>query len=194
MPEALDADTLLALLPTLLPRSTSSPLPRPADAVAALVHTIHTQLGFRLVPGPSDATAAPAGAGPSEPEQHDDDDAMSETTTAVDPAEAPAAGDNVLPASWNARGEDAYVFEYRHAQSSLAFRVRVGRMGARVTTDGMAEDGAPHSFSLPLADVVDEAAFPIPSAATGGAGSGAGAGTRAGDLSARALGFVSRDA
>lgn len=192
---ALDADALLLLLPTLLPLSTSSPLPHPTDSVAALVHTIHTQLGFRLLPSAGQAAAPEAGpshaGGPAEPETTGDneDDDMSETTTAVDPNEDTGSGvANVLPAGWNARGEDAYSFEYRHEQSSMTFRVRVGRMGNRVTVDGMAEDSAPHSFSLPVGDIVDAGSFPIPSAAT--------AATAAGDEqdAARALGFVSRDA
>lgn len=191
---ALDADALLLLLPTLLPRSTSSPLPHPTDSVAALVHTIHTQLGFRLLPSPgtaaTDAGSSSAG-GPAEPESsgNNEDDDMSETTTAVDPNEDTGSGvANVLPAGWNARGEDNYTFEYQHEQSSMTFRVRVGRMGSRITVDGMAEDSAPHSFSLPVGDIVNAGLFPIPSAAT--------AATAAGDEqdAARALGFVSRDA
>lgn len=196
---ALDAEALLLILPTLLPRSTSSPLPHPTDSVAALVHTIHTQLGFRLLAVPGQGSSQPCAAegsssgagGASEQDASGDneDDDMSETTTAVDPNEDTGSGPvNVLPAGWNARGEDSYSFEYRHEQSSMVFRVRVGRMGTRVTVDGMAEDSAPHSFSSPVSDVVDAASFPIPSAATAAAA--------AGDEqdAAKALGFVSRSA
>lgn len=170
MSDPLDPRALLALLPHLLPPSSSSPLPRPADSIAALVHAIHVALGFRREPsetvpiagqpgdtqaqsGPSSDTAttptATATAGPSGDAMDTDtdvgDDAASETTTAVDPADDPNPAAHVdvahgrLPQGWNARGEDAYVFAYAHPQSSMRFRVRVGRMGARVQIDAMAD-------------------------------------------------------
>lgn len=151
MADPLDPRALLSLLIATTPSvHGSSPLPLPTDAAAALVHAIHTALGFRLAPstptqegqaGPSgslddaDAAAAVANEG-------DDDDARSETTTAVDPDEAPSVSappENILPANWNARGEDSYMFEYRHEQSAMTFRVRVGRMGQRIQVDAAAE-------------------------------------------------------
>ncbi|KAL1413602.1 hypothetical protein Q8F55_001377 [Vanrija albida] len=171
MSNPLDPVAVLALLQLLLPPSTTSPLPRPTDAVAALAHTIHAALGFRLAGAESATEASEADqAGPSGAEA-EIDDAASETTTAVDPDEAlpeAAPPGTALPRGWNDRGEDAYSFEYRHPQSAMTFRVRVGRMGGRVQIDAMAEDGAPHTLSLVLADIVNASAFPIPSAATGG--------------------------
>ncbi len=143
MPDPLDPRVLLILLPTLFPRSNSSPLPNPTDALAALVHTIHTTLDFRLVP--SNITTAPTTAAVAEnaAAEADVDDGASETTTAVDADEDTTfAPEGQLPAGWNARGEDSYVLEYRHAQSAMTFRVRVGRMGGRVQIDAMAEVGA----------------------------------------------------
>ena len=142
MSNPLDPTALLALLPTLLPRSTSSPLPHPTDAVAALVHSIHISLDFRVTTAPTISqprftsdqhidTAASA--------QTDVDDGASDTATAVDQEEDAASVAGQLPPGWNGRGEDSYSFEYRHAQSSMVFRVRVGRMGGRVQVDAMAE-------------------------------------------------------
>lgn len=138
MSDPLAPESLLATLPTLLPPGGgSSPLPRPTDAVAALVHTIHVALGFRLQGGQG------ASANTDETEQTSEaevDDTASETTTAVDPDEG-AGGSEVLSQGWNARGEDAYTFTYRHEQSAMVFHVRVGRMGGRVQVDAMAEVG-----------------------------------------------------
>ncbi len=141
MTDPLDPRALLALVASLAPSvHGSSALPRATDAAAALVHAIHTALDFRLAPGtPTPQTQH--GDVQDEPTDGDasvDDDARSETTTAVDPDEGQAP-ENVLPANWNARGEDSYMFEYRHPQSAMTFRVRVGRMGNRIQIDGMPE-------------------------------------------------------
>ncbi|GFZ44117.1 hypothetical protein JCM24511_01838 [Saitozyma sp. JCM 24511] len=191
MSNPLDTASLLGTLPTLLPRSTTSPLPHPTDAVAALVHTIHTSLGFRLAAQPS----ASASAQPSQPLQaapepeSEADDGASETATAVDQEEdAERAPAGRLPEGWNARGEDSYAFEYRHEQSAMTFRVRVGRMGGRVQVDAMAEDGAPHTLSAVVGDVLTPPAFPIPSSATSSGSTSASA-----EAPARSLGFKSTE-
>ena len=135
MSDPLDVNNILELLPTLLPRSTSSPLPHTTDALAALVHTIHTSLAFRLIRPPNeDPTEAS-----STQEQHDFDDGASETTTAVDQDEMEGDVEGRLWTGWNHRAEDSYSFEYKHEQSSMVFRLRVGRMGGRVQIDAMAE-------------------------------------------------------
>lgn len=164
MGDPLDARALLSLVVATAPSvHGSSPLPRPTDAAAALAHAIHTALGFRLAPS-TPTQNAPSGAGPSgtagadssassgahdaesgpSTTEGDDDDARSETTTAVDPDETEAQGvvappENVLAQNWNSRGEDSYMFEYRHEQSAMTFRVRVGRMGQRIQVDATAE-------------------------------------------------------
>ena len=135
MSDPLEPQRILNRLQTLLPRSTSSPLPHPTDAIAALVHAIHTSLLFRVV--------APALVLSDEGlQQHNNsmDDGASETSTAVEP-EGQETGDveNRLWTGWNHRAEDSYGFEYKHPQSSLTFRVRVGRMGGRVQIDATAE-------------------------------------------------------
>ncbi|WVF71666.1 hypothetical protein IAT40_006474 [Kwoniella sp. CBS 6097] len=202
MSDPLSTNTLLSILPRLLPGSTTSPLPNPADAVAALVHAIHTSLGFRLIqsqPQPQPQTQTPSQEANEGRTGHDDrnawlsagadaedidvDDGASETTTAVDPeAEQDQeqeqeqeqgnntgganVAENRLREGWNARGEESYTFQCRHGQSSLSFRIRIGRMGGRVQVDAMAEDGEPRTISLVLSDLVDTATFPIPSSAT----------------------------
>jgi len=72
-------------------------------------------------------------------EQQDFDDGASETTTAVDQDEAEGDVEGRLWTGWNHRAEDSYSFEYKHEQSSMTFRLRVGRMGGRVQIDAMAE-------------------------------------------------------
>lgn len=142
MSNPLEITSLLKLLGQLLPQSTSSPLPQPTDAIAALVHAIHTSLVFRLIPGSTPSTGP---AGPGERSRQADDDAASETTTAVAQDEdGQQVPEGRLPEGWNSRGEDSYAFEYRHEQSSMTFRIRVGRMGGRVQIDAMAAV----SFSL----------------------------------------------
>ncbi|OCF42795.1 hypothetical protein I317_03397 [Kwoniella heveanensis CBS 569] len=205
MSDPLSSTTLLDLLPRLLPASarTTSPLPQPSDAVAALVHAIHVSLEFRLVRqqpqggnGESDSAVrvgTGAGAddgvgGGTDDIDIDIDDGASETTTAVDPdadidaeqgnTNADANGsrlniaENRLGEGWNSRGEESYTFQYRHGQSALSFRIRIGRMGGRVQVDAMAEDGEPRTISLVLSDLVDTALFPIPSSATASTASG----------------------
>lgn len=148
MPDPLNINALLIFLPTLLPPSTSSPLPNPTDAIAALVHTIHTNLDFRLIP--SNATPLTTDAVSPPPAEVDIDDGASETATAVNTEDDAAPVEGQLLAGWNARGEDSYVFEYRHGQSSMTFRVRVGRMGGRVQIDAMAEVGSPLLYPVPF--------------------------------------------
>lgn len=139
MSDQLDTKRILESLPTLLPRSTSSPLPHPTDAIAALVHAIHTALLFRVtIP----TSAQPEAQTPQR--DTDIDDGASETSTAVEQEGAEGgAGDvdveNRLWTGWNHRAEDSYGFEYKHPQSSMTFRVRVGRMGGRVQIDATAE-------------------------------------------------------
>jgi hypothetical protein len=153
MSNPLAPSALLTLMPTLLPRSTSSPLPHPTDAVSVLVHAIHTQLGFRL-DRPASSTSGDAAserddlhAGGEADSDVEVDDAASETTTAVDAEAEESGGDSGLGASanaarlaqgWNHRAEDSYVFKYRHEQSSMEFVIRIGRMGGRVQVDAMA--------------------------------------------------------
>jgi proteasome inhibitor subunit 1 (PI31) len=133
MANPLETATILRLLQQLLPQSSTSPLPQPSDAIAALVHTIHTALEYRLIPGST--PSAPASAGGADAR----DDTASDAATAVERGgDDEAAPEARLPEGWNTRGEDSYPFEYRHEQSSMTFRVRVGRMGSRVQIDAMA--------------------------------------------------------
>lgn len=149
MSNPLDAISLLRLLNDLLPRSSSSRLPQPTDAVAVLIHTIHTALQFRLIPGSTPSTSTHPAPAPAQTShtlvRAVEDDSMSETTAVdredEDTGEGGSGSGGVegrLEEGWNSRGEDSYVFEYRHEQSSMVFRIRVGRMGGRVQIDAMA--------------------------------------------------------
>ncbi|WVQ82432.1 hypothetical protein IAT38_004560 [Cryptococcus sp. DSM 104549] len=191
MSDPLEATRLLQLLPSLLPRGTTSPLPHPTDVIAALVHAIHTSLQFRLVsPLPTAAARIAQPATQEASAEADVDDSVSETTTAVDQeddAQSSPAQEGRLGEGWNTRGEDSYVFEYRHEQSAMTFRVRVGRMGSRVQIDAMAEDGSPHTLSTVLTELVNLSAFPVPSTATATSGPSA----SSPEAPARSIGFKS---
>ena len=142
MPDPLDFRALLELLPILLPRSTSSPLPRPTDVVAALVHAIHTSLNFRISQSTSKGsqpTGSSRASDTTSTEEREVDDGASDTDTAVDNDDDGTSVDNALNSGWNDRGEDTYSFEYKHEQSSMTFRVRVGKMGGRIQIDATAE-------------------------------------------------------
>ena len=173
MPNPIGARELLQALPSLLAR-TDWPLSQPADAAAALVHTIHIALGFRSVrpAAPVPSTSAPQESGQQQqqgdgdddddgdgarrgqgegPEQgqgqeQDFDDSQTEATyvnpdTVDDDDDDSGAGSSRqgrLADDWNAHGEGSYVLEYKHEQSSMEFRIRVGRMGGLVQVDAMA--------------------------------------------------------
>ncbi|KAL0250751.1 hypothetical protein I308_102967 [Cryptococcus tetragattii IND107] len=160
----LNTASLLSLLPTLLPQGTTSPLPQSTDAIAALVHTIHAALQFRLVsPAPQPAEdnfklEQPGYSG-------DNDDTMSEVT-AVEQEDSSQPPAGRLAEGWNSRGEDSYSFQYRHDQSAMNFRIRIGKMGNRAQIDAMAEDGEPLNLSIVISELVDSGLFPIPSSAT----------------------------
>ncbi|WWD17489.1 hypothetical protein CI109_101930 [Kwoniella shandongensis] len=197
MSNPLDTTTLLRSLPDLLPRSTTSPLPKPTDVIAALVHTIHTSLQFRLISPTSSSSDEPniTSAAVAEISEGDIDDGASETATAVDDQEqqdseqvSGGGSGGRLGEGWNSRGEDGYSFEYKHEQSALTFRVRVGRMGGRVQIDAMAEDGAPNTISVILNDLVDPSSFPIPSSATASSSSDS---STSPETPAKAVGFKS---
>lgn len=160
---------LLELLPLLIPasRTTSSTpsasgpstkLLHPTDAVAALVHAIQTALKFRLVIPPgqvADDLGDRLGVNDHTKDADGGDDTRSEADTAVEDDDEGEAGNgseastvyvtnqevvaNILPQSWNARGEDAYTFSYKHEQSGMTFMVKVGRLGGRINVTGMAE-------------------------------------------------------
>ena len=158
MSNPIGARQLLQALPALLAQ-TDWPLSQPADAAAALVHTIHIALGFRLISpaapprpsGPGDASSGGRGptstAAPNEEsgdaENGDHDDTQSEATyvntdTGDTDPEGSGHVEGRLADDWNAHGEGSYVLEYAHEQSSMRFRIRVGRMGGLVQVDAMA--------------------------------------------------------
>ncbi|WVO16367.1 hypothetical protein L204_104042 [Cryptococcus depauperatus] len=187
MVDPLNFNSLLTLLPTLLPPGTSSPLPVSTDVIAALVHTIHTALHFRLIsPAYQVNEIHPHREPDSSSSGEDVDDNMSEAT-AVEQEDGSPPSVGRLAEDWNSRGELSYSFHYKHDQSAMDFRIRVGRMGNRVQIDAMAEDGAPHTLSVILTDIVEPGAFPIPSSATSSAAE-TGDGP---DGLARAVGFKS---
>ena len=161
MPNPIGAREVHSALPHLLAQ-TDWPLSQPADAAAALVHTIHIALGFRLV---RPAAPLPHARGDEthtgDAEEHhvgveNQDDSQSEATYVNpdtdndgEPGAPPPAGR--LADDWNAHGEGSYVFEYKHEQSSMEFMIRVGRMGGRVQVDAVAgvSYDSPCSTALP---------------------------------------------
>lgn len=90
-----------SLLPT--PQPGSPDLTAPIQAAAALVHAIHTSLGFRLVDPPPAATPEGDAAASNELK-------------------------NRLPLGWSATSTK---FKYRHEQSSLEFVINLVELGGR---------------------------------------------------------------
>ena len=86
----LEADSLLSTLPNLLPPGSPLHLRSQHEAIGALLHSIHSTIGFELV-------------------------AVDEVST---PSHADADA-NVLPQEWNARAPD-FAFKYRHPESPTA--------------------------------------------------------------------------
>lgn len=125
-PNPLRADSVLAVVPHLLPNPISQ-LRAPADALALLIHGIHTAVGFRLT--------SPAAQSEG---QGKDTDTESEATAVNTEDEQPEQA-NRLGNGWNIHGEDMYAFEYKHEQSSLVFRIRIMKLGNRIQAVGAAE-------------------------------------------------------
>lgn len=145
----MDTQALVALAQFLLPTGPGPSLKHPTDLIALFIHAIQVAVNFRLDP--------PANNQQSEPQddkEGENDDTVSESDTAVgddendaSPPPFPAslgisleqALQSRLPRDWNSRGEDSYTFSYRHAQSSMGFVVKAGKIGGRVSVMGMVE-------------------------------------------------------
>lgn len=142
MTDLLDPSALLQVLQQqLLPTSSPSPLLRnPADALAAIIHTIMTRLDFRLTGLSEDDRLAPS---------------SSESPT--------SSSTNKLPPEWNAKGPDHYSFRYKHHQSSLDYLVKIVRLGNKAVIHGVALQGTKTStMEVVLSDYLSSAFWPYP--------------------------------
>lgn len=109
MTDLLDASALLGSIPRLLPESSKN-LSTPQDALALLLHSAMTALGFRLV-------------------------AIDESA----PAKEPEAGTpGLLPEGWNIKGPDVYTFKYKHEQSSFTFLLKLVKISGKMIVHGIA--------------------------------------------------------
>ncbi|BGP20141.1 hypothetical protein JCM10213_000774 [Rhodosporidiobolus nylandii] len=131
----LDPSALLPLAQRLV--SPSATLSSPIQALALLIHAIHSALSFRLVsPAPSPA----------------------EESEGADEQPHP----NRLPGDWPRQGEELK-FKYRHEQSSLEFVITVIELGGRALVAGVAvENPRSSSFDLLLTDYFSPTSFPCP--------------------------------
>ncbi|SJX63599.1 uncharacterized protein SRS1_14350 [Sporisorium reilianum f. sp. reilianum] len=151
MSDLLDPSALLHVLQQQLLPSTSSsssePLLRnPADALAAMIHTIMTRLDFRLT-GLSEDDRLPSSQ----------DDSSSSASTS-----------NKLPANWNAKGPDHYCFRYKHYQSSLDYLIKIVKLGNKAVIHGVALQGTKTStMEVVLSDYLSSAFWPYPHAKEG---------------------------
>ncbi|CBQ73760.1 conserved hypothetical protein [Sporisorium reilianum SRZ2] len=151
MSDLLDPSALLHVLQQQLLPSTSSsssePLLRnPADALAAMIHTIMTRLDFRLT-GLSEDDRLPSSQ----------DDSSSSASTS-----------NKLPANWNAKGPDHYCFRYKHHQSSLDYLIKIVKLGNKAVVHGVALQGTKTStMEVVLSDYLSSAFWPYPHAKEG---------------------------
>lgn len=127
-PDPLSPSALASLAPRLV--SPSCSLSSPVQALALLVHAIHSALSFRLV--------QPAPAPPTEGSDEEHQQA------------------NRLPDDWPPpHGE--LKFRYRHDQSSLEFVVTVVELGDRALVAGAAVDVR---FPLPLNSLLSSLPLP----------------------------------
>jgi proteasome inhibitor subunit 1 (PI31) len=153
----MDTQALIELAQFLLPTGPGPSLKHPTDLIALLIHAIQVAVNFRLDPPTTDQQSES-----QDDKEGDNYDTVSESDTAVgddendsSPARFPAslgitleqALQSRLPRGWNSRGEDSYTFSYRHAQSSLGFVVKVGKIGGRVSVMGMVEVSSFRIFS-----------------------------------------------
>ncbi|CDR88577.1 uncharacterized protein SPSC_04404 [Sporisorium scitamineum] len=150
MSDLLDPSALLHVLQQQLLPSTSSSssepmLRNPADALAAIIHTIVTRLDFRLT-GLSEDDRLP----PSQ-----DDSASSSSS-------------NELPENWNAKGPDHYCFRYKHHQSSLDYLIKIVKLGNKALIHGVALQATKTStMEVVLSDYLSTAFWPYPNAQGG---------------------------
>ncbi|CAE6388274.1 unnamed protein product [Rhizoctonia solani] len=133
MANVLDASALLSKVPNLLSDSNKT-LSSPQDAVAILLHSAMTALGFRLVAISEDAPARDLEAG---------------TTPGL------------LPEDWNRKGPDVYTFKYRHEQSSFTFLLKLVKISGKMMVHGIAiEDDKTKSFEITTQDFTSASYFP----------------------------------
>lgn len=154
MSDLLDPSALLHVLQQQLLPSTSSssePLLRnPADALAAMIHTIMTRLDFRLT-GLSEDDRLPT--------SNDDDTASSSSSSSPS---------NKLPETWNAKGPDHYCFRYKHHQSSLDYLIKIVKLRNKAVIHGVALQGTKTStMEVVLSDFLSTAFWPYPRAEGG---------------------------
>ncbi|KAG8716297.1 hypothetical protein FRC11_005127 [Ceratobasidium sp. 423] len=133
MTDLLDASALLGKVPNVLPHSNKN-LSSPQDAVAILLHSAMTALGFRLV-------------------------AIDEDAPATEPEAGAAPG--LLPEGWNRKGPDVYTFKYKHEQSSFTFLLKLVKMSGKMIVHGIAiEDDKTKTFEITTQDFTSASYFP----------------------------------
>ncbi|ORY55967.1 PI31 proteasome regulator N-terminal-domain-containing protein, partial [Leucosporidium creatinivorum] len=131
---SLTPSSLSSLAVSLLPSDDNS-LSSPIEALALLIHSIHTQVGFRLI-----SPASPA----------------------VEQEEGAQSVINKLPAGWSSSGSPK--FKYKHEQSSLEFVISVTELGGRALVAAVAvENPKSTSFDLLLTDYFSHSTFPLSS-------------------------------
>ncbi|CAE6486796.1 unnamed protein product [Rhizoctonia solani] len=133
MANLLDASALLSKVPNVLPASNKT-LSSPQDAIAILLHSAMTSLGFRLVAIDEDA-----------------------------PAREPEAGatSGLLLEGWNRKGPDVYTFKYKHEQSSFTFLLKLVKISGKIIVHGIAiEDDKTKTFEITTQDFTSASYFP----------------------------------
>lgn len=139
MANALDASALLSKVANILPESNKT-LSSPQDAVAILLHSAMTALGFRLV-------------------------AIDEDTPAREPDAG--TGPGLLPEGWNRKGPDVYTFKYKHEQSSFTFLLKLVRVSGKMIVHGIAiEDDKTKTFEITTQDFTSASYFPYDTQST----------------------------
>lgn len=74
-----------------------------------------------------------------------------------------------LPQEWNASSSNDHAFRYAHTQSSLAFLVKVSRLGNKAVINGLGiGDDKVHTLDLPVKDFVSPSSLPYTSSSSEG--------------------------
>lgn len=143
-----------------LPKESTPQLRDSYDAIALLSHACMLTVGFRLV-----------GLG----ENHKigmcslsklcaNENAKIGTEAASDPNDP-----QPLPQEWNASSSNDHAFRYAHTQSSLAFLVKVSRLGNKAVINGLGiGDDKVHTLDLPVKDFVSPSSLPYTSSSSEG--------------------------
>jgi hypothetical protein len=140
---------MAAFMAASLPKDATPQIKGPYDAVALAVHAGMIAVGFKLIGLGEDHRIGKFAV----------NSYKASSANPLSEAHSEASETQPLPSEWNA--SSSYAFRYTHNQSSMEFIIKVGRLGAKATVDGIAiGDDKRTSFDFPVKDFVSEGNLP----------------------------------